>query len=119
MLSRSVLLKLSVSLFTTASALPGVAQSTIQWTKNTVVVDGNTAQNALTSVSHECTDHEFGCGPVLLLEDPGARRVPGTVREGPATAIATNAAALVDFVQDGTSTTEINSRSGRHWRRAK
>ncbi len=39
--------------------------------------------------------------------------------EGPATAIATNAAALVDFVQDGTSTTEINSRSGRHWRRAK
>jgi hypothetical protein len=65
MLSRSVLLKLSVSLFTTASALPGVAQSTIQWTKNTVVVDGNTAQNALTSVSHD--------GHVLVFNTSDAR----------------------------------------------
>jgi hypothetical protein len=87
MLSRSVLLELSVSLFTTASALPGVAQSTIQWTKNTVVVDGNTAQNALTSVSHD--------GHVLVFNTSDARitslaagqyfcwrtQVPGAYRE--------------------------------------
>jgi hypothetical protein len=112
MLIRSLIPKLSVILFTAAIALPGVAQSTIQWTKNTVVVDGNTAQNALTSVSHDghvlvftTSDARItglAAGQVLLLEDLGARRVLGTVRQGPVTAVATNAAALVDFVQDGT-----------------
>jgi hypothetical protein len=112
MLIRSQVLKLGLILFTTASALPGIAQSTIRWTKNTVVVDGNTAQNALTSVSHDghvlvftTSDPRItslAAGQVLLLEDLGARRVLGTVRQGPVTAVATNAAALVDFVQDGT-----------------
>jgi hypothetical protein len=99
-------------LVVTAATLPCTAQSTIQWTKNTVVVDGNTAQNALTSVSTDghvlvfnTTDPRItnlAGGQVLLLEDLGARRVLGTVKQGPLTAVATNAAALVDFIQDGT-----------------
>jgi hypothetical protein len=103
---------LNVILFTAAITLPGTAQSTIQWTKNTVVVDGNTAQKALTSVSHDGHVLVFNtsdsritsltAGQVLLLEDLGARRVLGTVRQGPVTAVATNAASLADIIQDGT-----------------
>ena len=112
MLIRPLNLNLSVILFTMTVTVPGVAQSAIQWTKNTVVVDGNTAQNALTSVSHDghvlvfnTSDSRItglAAGQILLLEDLGARRVLGTVRQGPVTAVATNAAALVDFIQDGT-----------------
>lgn len=102
----------TVVLVTAAIASSCAAQSSIQWTKNTVVVDGNTAQKALTSVSTDGHVLVFNTsdpritnltdGEVLLLEDLGARRVLGTVRQGPFTAVATNAAALVDFIQDGT-----------------
>jgi hypothetical protein len=88
------------------------AQGSLQWTKNAVVIDGNTAQGALTSVSTDGHVLVFNtqdaritgltAGQVLVLEDLGARRVLGTVRQGPLTAVATNAAALVDFIQDGT-----------------
>ena len=88
------------------------AQVPVQWTKNAVVIDGNTAQNALTSVSADGHVLVFNTsdsritnlapGQVLVLQDLGARKVLGTVRQGPMTAVATNAAALVDFIQDGT-----------------
>ena len=88
------------------------AQSTIQWTKNTVVVDSNTAQNVLTSVSTDghvlvfnTTDSRIAnlaSGQILLLQDLGARRVMGVLKQGPLTAVATNAAALTDFIQNGT-----------------
>ena len=108
---------------TTAFALASVSwgQSPIQWTKNTVVVDSNTAQGALTSVSTDghvlvfnTTDPRLvnlASGQVLLLEDMGARRVLGTVRQGPLTAVATNAAALTDFIQDGTIQFPNNSKA--------
>jgi hypothetical protein len=102
----------SILILGLATALPSAAQSSLQWTKNTVVVDGNTAQNALTSVSTDGHVLVFNtsdtrivhltAGQVLLLEDLGARRVLGTLRQGPITAVATNAAALTDFIQDGT-----------------
>ena len=70
------------------------AQSTaIQWTKNAVVVDGNTAQNALKSVSSDghvlvfnTSDQRIvnlAAGQVLVLQDMGARRVLGTLKQGP------------------------------------
>ena len=88
------------------------AQSTsIQWTKNAVVVDGNTAQSALKSVSSDghvlvfqTSDQRIvnlAAGQVLILQDMGARRVLGTLKQGPLTAVATNAAALTDFIEDG------------------
>lgn len=102
----------SILILGLAAALPSAAQSSLHWTKNTVVVDGNTAQGALTSVSTDGHVLVFNtsdtrivnltAGQVLLLEDLGARRVLGTLRQGPITAVATNAAALTDFVQDGT-----------------
>jgi hypothetical protein len=104
-----VLFVISTAVAVSAS---GYAQSAIQWTKNTVVVDSNTAQGALTSVSTDGHVLVFSTsdprilnlasGQVLVLEDLGARRVLGTVRQGLLTAVATNAAALTDFIQDGT-----------------
>lgn len=96
-----------------ASALlsTAYAQSSIHWTKNTVVVDSNTAQGALTSVSTDghvlvfnTTDPRIvnlTSGQILVLEDMGARSVLGMIRQGPLIAVATNAAALTDFIQDG------------------
>lgn len=112
-------LRLKLFLITAAIAPHGIAQSTIQWTKNTVVVDGNTAQSALTSVSHDGHVLVFNtsdpritglsAGQILFLQDLGARRVMGTVRQGPVTAVATNAAALTDLIQDGTIQFPTNS----------
>ena len=106
------------------SGLGGItvsAQSTaIQWTKNAVVVDGNTAQNALKSVSSDghvlvfnTSDQRIvnlAAGQVLVLQDMGARRVLGTLKQGPLTAVATNAAALTDFIEDGAIQFPNNSR---------
>ena len=88
------------------------AASSVTWTKNTVVVDSNTAQAALTSVSTDAHVLVFNttdprivnltAGQILVLEDLGARRVMGVLRQGPLTAVATNAAGLTDFIQDGT-----------------
>jgi hypothetical protein len=110
-------------LTTTAVALTTASygQPAIQWTKNTVVVDSNTAQGALTSVSSDGHVLVFSTadprivnlasGQVLLLEDMGARRVLGTVRQGPLTAVATNAAALTDFIENGTIQFPNNSKA--------
>ena len=95
------------------AVLPGSAPAqSVQWTKDAIVIDGNTAQSALTSVSADGHVLVFNtsdaritsltAGQVLVLQDLGARRVLGTVRQGPVTAVATNAAALTDFIQDGT-----------------
>jgi hypothetical protein len=94
-----------------ASPVSGAAPS-ITWTKNTVVVDSNTAQAALSSVSTDghvlvfnTTDKRIlnlAAGQILILEDLGARRVMGVLRQGPLTAVATNAAGLTEFIQDGT-----------------
>ena len=91
---------------------PACAQSGVQWAKNAVIVDGNTAQNALVSVSSDGHVLVFNtsdprilnlaAGQVLFLQDMGARRVTGVLRQGPLTAVATNAAALTDLIQDGT-----------------
>jgi hypothetical protein len=96
----------------------GAAQS-VQWTKNTVVVDSTTAQSALTSVSTDghvlvfnTSDSRIvnlSAGQILFLQDFGARRVVGVLRQGPITAVATNAAALTDFIQDGTIQFPTNS----------
>jgi len=94
------------------ASLPGPASpQSVQWTKNAIVIDGNTAQSALTSVSADGHVLVFNtsdvritgltAGQVLVLQDLGARRVLGTVRQGPVTAVATNAAALTDFIQEG------------------
>lgn len=93
-------------------ASSSAAQAPIQWTKNTIVIDGNTAQNALVSVSTDSHVLVFNTsdarivnltvGQVLVLEDMGARTVLGTRRQGPLTAVATNAAALTDFIENGT-----------------
>jgi hypothetical protein len=108
---KRVPLMLTFLLFSGA-ALAASAQSTPQWTKNTVVVDGNTAQNALVSVSTDghvlvfnTTDSRIvnlTAGQVLFLQDMGARRVVGVLKQGPLTAIATNAAALTDLIDNGT-----------------
>jgi hypothetical protein len=97
------------------------AQAAPQWTKNTVDVDGNTAQQALVSVSTDGHVLVFNtsdsrivnltAGQVLLLEDLGARRVLGTVRQGPITAVATNAASLTDLIQEGTLQLPNNSKA--------
>ncbi|HEY2472531.1 MAG TPA: hypothetical protein VGI45_32400 [Terracidiphilus sp.] len=94
------------------AAMAAHGQAPLQWTQNAVVVDGNTGQNALTSISTDghvlvfnTTDARItnmAKGQVLVLQDLGARLVLGTVRQGPLTAVATNAAALADFIQDGT-----------------
>src|SRR4029077_15379944 len=97
------------------------AQSaSIQWTKNAVVVDGNTAQNALKSVSSDghvlvfqTSDQRIvnlAAGQVLVLQDMGARRGRGILRQGPLMAVATNAAALTDFIEDGSIQFPSNSR---------
>ena len=88
------------------------AASSVTWTKNTVVVDSNTAQAALSSISTDghvlvfnTTDQRIvnlTPGQILILQDLGARRVMGVLRQGPLTAVATNAAGLTDFIQDGT-----------------
>src|SRR5262249_55381644 len=44
----------------------------------------------------------LAAGQVVVLEDMGARKVLGVLRQGPLTAIATNSAGLTDFIQDGT-----------------
>lgn len=95
------------------------AQSTVQWTKNAVVIDGNTAQSALVSVSTDSHVLVFNtsdarivnlaAGQVLVLEDMGARNVLGTLRQGPLTAVVTNAAALTDFILSGTIQFPTNS----------
>jgi len=84
----------------------------LQWTPATVVVDLDTAQNALISVSTDghvlvfnSTDPRIvnlAAGKILLLEHLGARTVTGVLRQGPITAVATNSAALTDLVQEGT-----------------
>lgn len=104
-----------------ALATMSFAQSAIQWTTNTVVVDSSTAQNALVSVSTDghvlvfnTTDSRIvnlTAGEVLFLQDMGVRRVSGVLKEGPLTALATNAAALTDFIQDGTIQFPNASRS--------
>src|SRR5258707_12397207 len=97
------------------------AQSTaIKWTKDAVVVDGNTAHNSLKSLSSDghvlvfnTSDQrivKLAAGQVLVLQDMGARRVLGTLTQGPLTAVATNAAALTDFIEDGTIQFPTNSR---------
>jgi hypothetical protein len=102
----------AIALISALTAIPAVAQSGLEWTKNAVIVDGNTAQNALTSVSSDGHVLVFNtndprilnlaAGQVLVLQDMGARRVLGVVKQGPLTAAATNAAALTDFIQEGT-----------------
>ncbi len=108
------LVSTAIAMVSTASA-----QSAIQWTKNTVIVDSNTAQSALTSVSTDGHVLVFNtsdvrivnlsAGQILFLQDFGARRVVGVLRQGPVTAVATNAAALTDFIQDGTIQFPTNS----------
>jgi hypothetical protein len=95
------------------------AAAGFQWTKNTVVVDPNTTQGALTSVStdghvlvfntSDARIVNLSSGQILFLQDFGARRVVGVLRQGPITAVATNAAALTDFIQDGTIQFPTNS----------
>lgn len=106
----------TIALLSTTSA-----QSALQWTKNAVVVDSNTAQGALTSVSTDGHVLVFNTsdprivnlasGQILVLEDLGARLVLGTLRQGPFTAVATNAAALTDFIEDGTIQFPNNSHA--------
>lgn len=107
----------SIAVCVTASSV--LAQGTVQWTKNAVVIDGNTAQNALVSVSTDSHVLVFNtsdtrivnlaAGQVLILEDMGARNVLGTLQQGPLTAVATNPAALTDFIQSGTIQFPTNS----------
>lgn len=95
----------------TTGRLPLAGQAPIRWTSNTVIVDGSTAQNALVSVSTDAhvlvfntSDQrivKLAAGQVLFLQDMGARRVVGVLRQGPLTAVATNAAALTDLIEDG------------------
>jgi hypothetical protein len=101
------------------SNLATSAAQSVQWTKNTVVIDSNMVQGALTSVSTDGHVLVFNTsdprivnlssGQILFLQDFGARRVVGVLRQGPITAVATNAAALTDFIQDGTIQFPTNS----------
>ncbi|WP_109488491.1 hypothetical protein [Occallatibacter savannae] len=110
---------LPLLMFAVMFAANGAAQPAIQWTTNTVVVDSNTAQSSLTAVSRDGHVLVFNtsdaritglsAGQILFLQDLGARRVLGTVRQGPVTAVATNAAALTDLIQDGTIQFPTNS----------
>jgi hypothetical protein len=103
------------------SEIPLTGQSAFKWSQNTVVVDGNTAQSALKSVSTDGHILVFNTsdprivnlkeGQILFLEDMGARKVMGILRQPPLTAVSTNAAALTDFIQDGTIQFPNNSSS--------
>src|SRR5437763_4463504 len=101
-------------------AVPRTAAAAgLQWNKNTVVIDSSTVQGALTSVStdghvlvfntSDARIVNLSSGQILFLQDFGARRVVGVLRQGPITAVATNAAALTDFIQDGTIQFPTNS----------
>ena len=108
-----LVLLLSIAVPRTAAAVG------LQWNKNTVVIDSSTVQGALTSVStdghvlvfntSDARIVNLSSGQILFLQDFGARRVVGVLRQGPITAVATNAAALTDFVQDGTIQFPTNS----------
>jgi hypothetical protein len=111
-MSRACSVISTVLFVVSGSTALAVAQAAPRFTKNTVDIDGNTVQKALVSVSTDgrvlvfnTTDSRIvnlAAGEVLFLEDLGARRVLGTLREGPLTAVATNAAALPDLVEEGT-----------------
>ncbi len=83
----------------------------VKYTDNTVRVDLPTIQKALKSVSDDgrvvifdASDSRLGGlkeGKVLFLEHLGVRRIIGVQKQGSQIAIATDSAALTDFIQDG------------------
>lgn len=83
----------------------------VTYTPNTVRIDLPTAQKTLQSVSDDgrvflfdASDsriRELAEGKVMFLEHLAIRRVIGVLNQGSQIAVATDSAALTDFIQDG------------------